>query len=478
MSRRSSCRRCGATLDKAARFCGSCGTSVGSAAVSLVEVEGVESTHGWEVTSTVDAGDGRPVRPRRWLMVAGGGVAAALIALALTGGGDPDGAEDPAAEDTSGAPQPSTTVDEPVWPPTSRPPPTTTIVPEPSLVDGAGNPIAAPVLGEPTGLTMVVGGAGALAFVDLDSSAITVVDIPGRVDLLTHIGSDVFALSFNGEPWTRVTADGMAPVIYPGDENGTETGLDTTDQFGVGPGPAGALWLIPFSYDSSAVPLAHLVPTESGEILDSIEIPTGSYPVAVSGDSVIVAAPGGIYALRSATEPRRLSPGSVINGFSGQEFTSRWLVVMECDPRLTCETVVLDAAGGDRHPVTDAFPRVASAYVTVAPDGRHAVVQDWSAGSSDVVNLETGATTALPFVGPLGIGAVSWSGDGRWVLGIMFSDGPALVVFDTATGATHRIHIADFRTETSPALLVPTADVADIVAAAGVPGELSPAVDG
>jgi hypothetical protein len=335
--------------------------------------------------------------------------------LAFSGGSDDEGMPIEDAEGTTS----STTQDEDEGErgttATRRGPTTTTM----QVIPGA------PLLGEPTGLALVVlGSSGRL--IDLDTGGVT--RLPEQVLGVTTGGLLVR------------DADGLATWPPPYDGSSPTTVLPTApgtviEQVWV-VGGGTLVWVMDRPEHLSAIGPAwslSLVDLEGGPP-GRFELPAEVWPVGATDHGLVVSGPGGVYLVGSGGDAERVSTGDPI-GVVGDQ-----IHVVNCDEDLRCHIEVFDGRGRliDEQP-SPAGP-VGWGWGTAAPDGRIAeVVLVDPLGERTEVTID-GVTVyeesgTLPGAGP---GGLAWSPDGRW-LAIAALDG--IHVLDTlGDGGERLIH--------------------------------------
>ncbi len=313
---------------------------------------------------------------RRWL---GGGLVAALAAVVVAS---------VAAGDDTQATAPTTVVPASTTVPTAPAPAVTTTVPSVVRV-GDG-----PLLGEATGLALLVTTGDQTFRVDLDAATVT---------RLGRSVSDV-----------RQTASGVVYRDTDGPElqlrrpgRGSATGLG--DARYLGDGPADRAWFATFGPNARRLWSEDL----TGAIVD-VELPAGTgYGVPDDLGGLLIPAPGGTYRWLAGEGVRRISGGAFVVAGGGRA------LVHECDEALACSLVSLDLRTGQRRTVPTvsgvrpddyghlspdgylfAVPAGDDRFVAVSPDGRGVDL-----GPVDSPCLSVGCPN-----GP------RWSPDDRWVV--------------------------------------------------------------
>lgn len=400
MSGGARCPRCRRATPAAAAFCPGCGAALGSDLV--VEVGGPAGRV--PVPSGPEAGGGR--RARRVGLGVAAALAVAIGASVVSGGGDGRSAtttsttSDGVGTTSTVAAAPTTTAaDEPVT--------TTTLLP-------VSGPTGAPLLGEPTGLRVLVATNRGIQRLDLDAGTLTEVETPGR----TYFADDLLAMRGG----LAVLSEGelrFLPLDGPYEDRRSLSGqLLSVDAAG----RALALVYTDGGAYAAVVDRAGAEPRRLDATLS-----TSVYPPAFgagTGD-LLLPVPGGVFAWRDGVS-RPVSAGAVVDA------AGPFVLMRRCWPAPVCRLDVVDVAtGGVRGSVDDDDP---VANLRLAPDGAHLVrgipFDPARVGGRDprlsVVRLSDGQVTTLSvdtseaWNSNLGLdpslrGALAWSADGRWL---------------------------------------------------------------
>lgn len=389
------CVRCSARLARGAAFCASCGHAIGGvhAAALLVETDGhAGSDGGHEVVLA-------PTRsPRRWL--AGGLVAALAAAIAVSVGAGGGGRS--TAPTTTARPKAGTTTSSSTSSASS---------PVTSSPATTAAPLVGPVLGDKTGLGLLVWAADGVFRLDLDTGAIErtrLRPLDGNPDL-TSVG-----IVFHDVDTNR------RRLLTPG--AGEPVTISTTPGRYLGEGPPGRLWFADYEPTSDGPSIWY---QELGRTRIDVTVPAGAQDVRIDGlGGLVLQAPGGIYVQAAPGEtPRRLSAGQLIWVGDGLVLEAACDDVLRCGPRLH------DLRTGTARDAPRGFREGAFAFSSASPDGQQLLTV--RAGVSDFYELATvdlaGRTTALgptrsPCFSADCDGRPVWSPDGRWLFWVSGDD--------------------------------------------------------
>lgn len=380
----SRCAACRTRLARGSSSCPACGRPVGPAGPPTLELE----ADGWAVDDGAEVALAGGRSSRRWAIGAAVVVLGAAVAASVVGTGPPD---------RRGAP---TTTAAPAT--TTRPPratttrPTTAVAPAEPLAPPAG-----PLLGETTGLGLLLWAADGVFRLDLDAGTLVRTRLrseDGDPDL-TSVGLVFQAL------------DGPARrLLRPGDER-PATVSAASGPF-VGEGPPGRLWFVDYVDQGEAI----WYRDGTANRID-VPIPAGASMTRPDGvGGLVVQAPGGVYALATPdAAPRRIASGQLLWWGYGRA------LVAECDDQLRCGATVYDLRSGEARTAPRGFVRGAFAFQAVSPDGTQllALNDDPAQATLTAVGLGGGITRLGPIRSPCFIaecgGAVVWSPDGRWL---------------------------------------------------------------
>lgn len=433
------CASCGRRLARGSGFCASCGRAArGQAPDVVVELDGHGATTGGHDVVLA------PARlSRRWL--AGGlvGALAAVVAASVASGGE-------------GATVPTTSLAA-----------TTSIGTSSGTSSGIAATTAAtiparfaigtgPLLGEPTGLALLLALGQRTYRVDLDAATVTLVDL----------GSSVYDLQLTPIGLMYRTGDGgLAQLRRAG---GAATNLGDPVGY-LGAGPAGRAWFVRYG-DGGNDPTFWY--QDAGGRPTEFSLPVG-HGVPDGAGGLLLDAPGGTYRwVPGGGGPRRLSPGRLKLAGGGLA------LVDECDEAMQCADVLLDVGSGEHRPLPVPAPGT-PAYTDgrISPDGRVLfVVHDidtgapsWSAVTldGDTVPLGRLSTNCLSVGCTL---APQWSPDGRWV--VWSPDQAALAAWRPGLAEPVRVTLPDGeRPDTfnpgRPELSYTVGALADLVAIGG-----------
>jgi hypothetical protein len=310
--------------------------------------------------------------------------------LAFAGGSDDEGIPIEDAEDTTTTTTEAEDEDERRTT-TSRRGPTTTTT---RVIPGA------PLLGEPTGLELVLVGVSGQV-VDLDT---------GR---LTRLRTSALGATQRG----ILVDDGGDLATWPAPYDGSNgtTLLPATpgtlvDQMWV-VGDGTMVWAVRRSDRSSETrpdPEAVLVDLD-GRVVGRFRIPPEVWPVGATDHGLVVDGASGVYLLDATGDVERISTGDVIGVVGDRVYAT------SCDEELRCQTEVLDGRGRLVESIPPPTDNIG--WATAAHDGRLAyVVYDDEFGVQLRVEID-GATVFEGIDGVLGggPGVLAWSPDGRWL---------------------------------------------------------------
>jgi hypothetical protein len=349
----------------------------------------------------------RPVNWRRWAPVAA--VFVVLWSFLAFAGGDDDDDGIPIEEADNEATSTTEAEDRPTTTRRRRPPTTTTT----HVIPGA------PLLGEPTGLSLVVV-TSAGRVIDVDSGTVTRVGVPVRgVTAAGLLVDEEFGLATWPPPYD---GSGSTTIIPPGRASSVELvwvvdggRLVWTIEWSVGGGLPGS------------GPRASLLDL-GGEVLGSFELPGQVGPGGATDHGLVVSGPGGVYLVDAAGRADRVSTGDLLDAGSGH------IHVHTCDESLRCGIEVLDGRG--RYVGSAPLPVSPFGFGVSAPDGRVAQVSYTDDGTAVGLNgVTVYEDEGFDFSGQ---GALAWSPDGRWLAIATSQD---IRVVDTLGGSG--VHVVD-----------------------------------
>lgn len=275
---------------------------------------------------------------------------------------------------------------------------------------------APPMLGEESGLMVVIRAEAGIVVVDLDTGERTIIDEPSIVRDEPAVLSTV-AL-FGSELWV-VTADGLRAFDLRGDVIEIVPGSSTA------PAVAGAAGVIPDAVTRFVAP----VPAESpglivfmpdgtpfrhardGAPLVDFARPPGFEIFGAHRAGVVLTRPeiGGAWLLGDG-EPRMITSGLPLAVSAGG------LVALDCDEDLTCSFDVIDVESGEtirsvEAGATPTLPDAAAASI-LSPDGT-AYMLAGNGTTEQVLDLETGERLSGLVTGI--VTAAAFSPDSRWL---------------------------------------------------------------
>ena len=382
------CTTCGAAVSDLALACPRCGADPD---VAVIEIG----------SATHDRLAWRPPRgggSRRWVPVV---LVLAAAWLVLTLLGILDGRD--AGDRERAAPTTSTTA--------------TSATEAPRATKRIDDPIGsgALVLGETTGLHLLVAAFGAVIDIDLDTGARAIPhDIGG--DLVDGDDRGLLVRFGHTYHWRP------APL-----EEGVERLVAETAGNAWLLEESNAVWVDAFGGTFSLVDLDRGLPTST------VTLPSPAYPVGTAGDRLVVAAAGSLYTVDTTGAISDLGAGSVIALGYGHALVER------CDPQLRCRRVVLDLRGGDVREVGVVDPPLFLASGPWIGPGGSVLYVPMNENGTGLV-LITGGTT-IELLAPTHdldtVQTVAFSADGRWVAAggegmtwVGAADGHTSIIFD------------------------------------------------
>jgi hypothetical protein len=369
--------------------CPACGRALSGDVLQLEDDPYAAFAVGAPADPTVTTVERAPSRWRRdrTAIVAGLAVLAIVAGLVVLSG---DGASEEATPATTRRASSTTASTRPDVP-TTRAAPTTS----PPPITGALR-----LLGEPTGLSMVVLTNSGLQIIDLDTAVTRPIDTPYAGTAWTVIARDGGLVLAGDRVQYVPLAASEAPQALAGTMNGT-----------VLPGRAGdRVWLVQWPH----VPTGDVVIVEidmtGTRTAGPFTVPSVSSLYA--GDrGVVVSVAGGVYVLDGNGQAQRVADGVAV-GAGGTR-----VAVTDCGEDLDCRLSFLDLDSGRRDDVVMPLgvPVPLYAMSAFSPDGTQFafMVDD---GRLFVVD-RTGAVHAVPAASSpaQGPSSLSWSPDGEWL---------------------------------------------------------------
>jgi hypothetical protein len=255
----------------------------------------------------------------------------------------------------------------------------------------------APLLGEETGLAVVIRGQSRV-LVDLDEGSI---DEVGPFD----------PSSASDDAFVSTSELGVQLWEAPFDEPSARI----LDELGATDALVGSTVVWAFVLGEARA----LRRDESGVVVE-LALPSGAEPVGTLGDTLVVGAPGGTFAVGIDGTAELLASGTPLA--TGHDL----LAVARCDAELACTVETLDTGGTVRQTV----PLVGDGRVTAAsvgPDGQVAWISSGPGGG--YVHVDGRERFPLPSAGAA---TLDWSPDGRWLVGSFGRDD--LWVLDAQAG--------------------------------------------
>ncbi|MEQ8719369.1 MAG: zinc ribbon domain-containing protein [Acidimicrobiales bacterium] len=392
------CPVCDHPVGSVDRFCARCGHDLSAGFVPLVGEE-----TGSDELATAEASVGPP-RP---LVV---GVAAAVVlVVVLVAVTWLTGTDDPMPEQAEPAPAPTGGVD------------TGDAATEPGVAQEGprrteirpGPTPEPPMLGEESGLMVVIRAEEGILVVDLDTGERVVIDEP---DITRDEPTVLSTMAlFESELWTT-TADGLRAFdlrddvveVVQGSSAGPLDGPAADDVVGFGvPTPSAGPGVVVALADGSF--LVDLVP--GGEPVPFLA-PVGFEVFGAHRAGVVLTHPeiGGAWLLGAAEQPRRITTALPLAVSAGG------VLVLDCDDDLICSFDVVDVESGETvrsvgAETTPTLPEVGTASL-LAPDGS-AWLLTGQGTTEQVVDLDTGQT--IPGLVTGVVTAAAFSPDSRWL---------------------------------------------------------------
>lgn len=390
----SRCAGCSTRLARGASFCPVCGRSAqtGPPALLIETDDGEPDEAGREVVLA-------PTRrsSQRWVAGALVVAIAAVVGVSVTSGGD-DGkvasVTTRATPRTTRAARPATTS---AAAEATAPASSTTTAKLPGLGPG-------PLLGEQTGLGLLVWSADGVYRVDLDASKLertALRSADGDPDR-TSIG---LVLQSVEQGTRRLLAPGAARAATVSAESGTF----------LGEGPPGRLWFLDYASDEVRSEAIWYRDGTANRI--DVPLPADVQMAVPDGlGGLVLQAPGSVFVMAAPdATPRRLAYGTLIWAGDGHA------LVAECSDELRCAPTVYDLRDGSSRNTPRGFVGGAFAFSALSPDGTHLFAVDAVGGGTELTAVGVGGgITRLgpirtPCFSPSCNSAVVWSPDGRWL---------------------------------------------------------------
>lgn len=287
-----------------------------------------------------------------------------------------------------------------------------------ATTDTFGGSPPGPLLGEQSGLTLLIKGPDGTTQIDLDTGA--------SIDLSASAVADADAdeLAIVGSVVVAVSAH-EALVFLDGREAGS---VGPADTLFVQPGEEGQVWLVAAAEGSSDVRLS-LVASD-GAVREVTTLSRGFRAIGATRSGLVVASGGLVFVVQPGGLVVSLGPGEV------RAVSDRMVVLWRCDAVAACATVAVDPATGDR--VETAVDFGASDRLAVAllsPDGSRLARYSFSnvgLVGFDAVDAATGERYSIYEEGTSPY-PMAWSPDGRW---LFWTRNGELVAHDITTKTT------------------------------------------
>lgn len=423
------CRACGAIIGRQFRFCSQCGAPVG-ADLNLLDVGPVVREE-----ATVSHGQSG----RFWATVIGG-VVAVGFGVWLVGrlGGADSAAPEPVRSTTTTEVPPSTTVPDG---PTNATDPNATDpnaagtsttapadAPAPSQILGDGQPL----LGQPVGLSVMIGSDASLRRVDLDTGA--VYEYPIRGMPVAVSGPWLLLQEPNGGPLDAVTLNDFAT---PGKE------LTNPSYYvaATAPGPEpGQIWILEYGDQ----PSWRLMRIDDGTTVARIAVDNQDIPY-ISPEPDLTGTPGGGVFLREGDSYRRVADGQLVAA------SDAYILTETCTQPTQCQLHWIDRSTWQSVnralPADQDRPGLIRPGAFLSPGGR---MLGYTASPGQGRLFDVGRSRSIPSIAdPSSMVA---SPDGRFVA---TPEAGRVQVYDTETGAIHDLVLG--LVAASRVVFVPTA---------------------
>jgi hypothetical protein len=259
------------------------------------------------------------------------------------------------------------------------------------------------VLGEPTGIRLLLVGQARVEVVELDTGEVhRIATNSGGSFPFARAGGVVAPV---GRSWKLVRP--------PYDQRSDDIAGDEVQLYPAND-PA-HVWLVP--YGSQRV-TATEVDLASNQRLQQIDLPVTSQVIGPAGDGLVVSLFGGVY-IASADGLRRFATGQPYASVGSKVF------VVGCDDVGVCTPEIVDSRTGGTVSIDAAIVRDGFYAASFSSDGSQLAILTMQYGGPGVppnvplvvVDTATGVTRAIDFELPMnGAGSPpSWSSDGSWL---------------------------------------------------------------
>ena len=356
------CSACGAPLPPEAARCPGCGLQQGTPFLLGDQEERAAN----RVTM--------PSRSRRRLVLVVAAVLGLVGALAVVDGRRSTA---PAAK--------------PALPPTTSSPPVTRA---PTTSTSTTSPIPRQIVGELTGIELLVTSRAGATSIDLDTGTVraepvvtngNIIPVQGGVILGGQGSLAYFAAPFSGQP--RVLALFRNSTVVPS---------AYTDR----------VWVV----TSDPTTTAQEVGLDGTVIVPPFELPLGTYAAGAVDGGLLLGLHGSMFVTHDAGELRALGPGQPVAA------SARTVAAVVCDADASCPLTLIDVVSGRRRSVALSDSNGADVNAAFSPDGRHlAVITSTPSGRwLGIVDVETGLTHRHD-PDAAGVSSLAWSRSGEWV---------------------------------------------------------------
>ncbi|HEX8093262.1 hypothetical protein [Jatrophihabitans sp.] len=372
-----------------------------------------------DVDSDATGGTGPPRRPwPRWLTLTVTGVVVAVVVGFMN-----LARRDPTASSARPVPTPPASSTRPA-PETSAAVPAQPLVPAVSVTE-----LGHPLLGVKAGWELVGRGPDELVRIQPAAGRIISTALP---DLRS--GGPVYLLAGPDRVIVRPLDRVPAYVVADG-QTAAELSPLLNEDGPAFPGPKpGQMWVRPADDHQPVMALATL---DGKRLADFVPVPSGSSTFDAIADGagyLLFPGIGGLYQARPEGM-RRISTGALLAaGPTG------WLVI-ECDERYRCQTVLISRADGRRKTVADRALGRDSPRGVISPDGSTvAVLTSRPEGTVEVAVLDVARGSWLRVVN-LAVtqatldGALAFSPDGKWLFAVTAGGSIAVINPRTSTAS-------------------------------------------
>jgi hypothetical protein len=268
--------------------------------------------------------------------------------------------------------------------------------PAPSSTTTTLAPIPAELLGEATGIRLVVAGVDGTTLFDLDSGAVSaapgfangnIIPVEGGAILGGQGALATFMAPFDGEP--RVLGLFRNSTVLASAH-------------------AGRAWVV----TSDPTTTAQEVAFDGSVTVPPFPLPVGTYAAGAVDGGLLVGLHGSMYVVDADHAPRALGAGEPVAA------SADTIAAVVCDDRVACSLTLIDVTSGARRVVSDVTVGRDVARASFSPDGDRLAVYDSVQGvaAPTLVDVRTGSTVALTNeANTYEIRSLAWSPSGEWL---------------------------------------------------------------